>query len=301
MKTYIKLIRKKRVDEEGNLIVEQPKIPEIIEVVKVKSKRGRKPKNQQLTTQISSPIDTKTNANIVKKEPDTMYFSDLTQKKIMEYKSAIREDEKSKIYFEFIYPAFETLVNKLISVYNFKSFDEELQHMKKDCIFFLFETIHKWDESKGKRAFSYFNVVAKNWLIMRSKQNYNYSKRNVQVEDSIDFLNKSEMLGINDKLIDPKMPDDEIVYHEKFLGILDMIDYIEDKVHDERDKKCIDTIRVVFQNIDNLEFLNKKALFIYMREISGLNSNELSASLSNIRKHYKYYKELEDDDKIDWL
>lgn len=263
---------------------------------KPKSKRGRKPKNQGLVTipnngtkKPGDPSDT------------TMYFSDLTQQKILEYKSCKSEEEKSKIYFDYIYPAFETLVNKLISVYNFKSFSEELQHMKKDCIFFLFETIHKWDESKGKRAFSYFNVVAKNWLIMRSKQNYNYSKRNVQVEDAIDFLNKSEMLGINDKLIDYRMPDDEMVQDERFLGILDMIDYIEDKVHDDRDKKCIETIRIVFENIDNLEFLNKKALFIYMREISGLNSNELSASLSNIRKHYKYYKDLEDEDKIDWM
>lgn len=260
---------------------------------KPKSKRGRKPKNQTLANGLA--------ASTKKGDAPEMYFSDTTQRKIMEYKNCQSEEEKSKIYFDYIYPAFETLVNKLISVYNFKSFSEELQHMKKDCIFFLFETIHKWDESKGKRAFSYFNVVAKNWLIMRSKQNYNYSKRNVQVEDAIDFLNKSEMLGINDKLIDYRMPDDEMVHDEKFLGILDMIDYIEDKVHDERDKKCIETIRIVFENIDNLEFLNKKALFIYMREISGLNSNELSASLSNIRKHYKYYKDLEDDDKIDWI
>lgn len=260
---------------------------------KPKSKRGRKPKNQTLANGLA--------ASTKKGDAPEMYFSDTTQRKIMEYKNCQSEEEKSKIYFDYIYPAFETLVNKLISVYNFKSFSEELQHMKKDCIFFLFETIHKWDESKGKRAFSYFNVVAKNWLIMRSKQNYNYSKRNVQVEDAIDFLNKSEMLGINDKLIDYRMPDDEMVHDEKFLGILDMIDYIEDKVHDERDKKCIETIRIVFENIDNLEFLNKKALFIYMREISGLNSNELSASLSNIRKHYKYYKDLEDEDKIDWI
>lgn len=260
---------------------------------KPKSKRGRKPKNQTLANGLA--------ASTKKGDAPEMYFSDTTQRKIMEYKNCQSEEEKSKIYFDYIYPAFETLVNKLISVYNFKSFSEELQHMKKDCIFFLFETIHKWDESKGKRAFSYFNVVAKNWLIMRSKQNYNYSKRNVQVEDAIDFLNKSEMLGINDKLIDYRMPDDEMVHDEKFLGILDMIDYIEDKVHDDRDKKCIETIRIVFENIDNLEFLNKKALFIYMREISGLNSNELSASLSNIRKHYKYYKDLEDEDKIDWI
>ena len=40
-------------------------------------------------------------------------------------------------------------------------------------------------------------------------------------------------------------------------------------------------------NIKKIEFFNKRAVFVYLREISGLNSNELSMSLSNIRKIYR--------------
>ena len=45
----------------------------------VKSKRGRKPKNPE-----------------VKKDQSGMYFSEVTQKKISEYKSATNEEEKTK-------------------------------------------------------------------------------------------------------------------------------------------------------------------------------------------------------------
>ena len=43
----------------------------------------------------------------------------------------------------------------------------------------------------------------------------------------------------------------------------------------------------LFDNIEELEFLNKRAIFVYLREISGLNPKQLSVALSSIRKHYR--------------
>ena len=39
--------------------------------------------------------------------------------------------------------------------------------------------------------------------------------------------------------------------------------------------------------IDELDFLNKRAVFVYMREISGLTPKQLSVAMSNIRKYYR--------------
>ena len=39
--------------------------------------------------------------------------------------------------------------------------------------------------------------------------------------------------------------------------------------------------------IGDLDFLNKRAIFVYLREISGLNPKQLSVAMSGIRKHYK--------------
>ena len=39
---------------------------------------------------------------------------------------------------------------------------------------------------------------------------------------------------------------------------------------------CAQAIRTVFVNIDNLDFLNKRAIYVYVREISGLTSKQLS-------------------------
>ena len=59
------------------------------------------------------------------------------------------------------------------------------------------------------------------------------------------------------------------------------------KVTKENEKICIAAIRQVFENVDNLDFLNKRAIYVYVREISGLTSKQLSVAMSKIRKQYK--------------
>ena len=104
-----------------------------------------------------------------------MYFNKDTQASIEAYQNSEDRTEKEKIYRKEIMPAFEQLSESLIYVYGFNSPYESVASMKGDCVAFLYETIHKWDPARGTKAFSYFNVVAKNWLIIRcrnAKKNY---------------------------------------------------------------------------------------------------------------------------------
>ena len=66
-----------------------------------------------------------------------------------------------------------------------------------------------------------------------------------------------------------------------------MLGKIKNKVSNENEKVCIAAIITLFDNIEDLEFLNKRAVFVYLREISGLNPKQLSVALSSIRKHYR--------------
>ena len=48
---------------------------------------------------------------------------------------------------------------------------------------FLYETLHKFDASRGTKAFSYFNVCAKNFLIIQQKKKIKARKRNISIFD----------------------------------------------------------------------------------------------------------------------
>lgn len=220
-----------------------------------------------------------------KKKKKNYYFDMSVQEKIIEYQKSDCLKQKSEIYEHHIYPAFTELVKSLVSVYGFKSSNEDIEHLKSDCVTFLFETIHKWDAEKNSKAFSYFNVVAKNWLTIQSRRLLKHQRRSAYIDDetSLTSIEKSE-------LYDKEYIDTDIMLaekHEKYIKMLEMIDYIEEHLKDERDIKCCFAIKKVFSSIDELEFFNKRAIFVYLREISGLNSTELSSSLSNIRKIYR--------------
>ena len=62
---------------------------------------------------------------------------------------------------------------------------------------------------------------------------------------------------------------------------------IKKKLTNQNEIACINAIITLFKKIDDLDFLNKRAVFIYMRELSSLNPKQLSIAMSTIRKHYR--------------
>lgn len=215
------------------------------------------------------------------------YFNNETQQKIKEYQETELKSEKDKIYVEHIMPAFDELVTKLISVYKYNASNEDMNHLKNDCITFLFETIRKWDASKGKKAFSYFNVVAKNWLTIQTRRINKNSRRSVSIDEAGDMtLQEKECLAIIDSDYE-NSPEDILRNREINSTILVELEKVSKILVKENDKKCIYAIIHIFKNVETLDYFNKRAVFVYLREISGLDSSELSSSLSRIRKIWK--------------
>ena len=52
----------------------------------------------------------------------------------------------------------------------------------------------------------------------------------------------------------------------------------------------------MFENVETLDFLNKRAVFVYVREISGLDRKQLSKALGSIRVKYNAIRENDEFD-----
>jgi len=102
------------------------------------------------------------------KGKSNMYFTMDTQAAIISFQETESQQEREELYNKEIKYAFEKLVENLIFVYGFQNPYQPTKHLQADCVSFLFETIHKWNKDKGTKAFSYFNVVGKNWLIQNA-------------------------------------------------------------------------------------------------------------------------------------
>lgn len=217
--------------------------------------------------------------------PKRYYFTKDTQAAIKEFCIAENRQEKEKIYSERIQPALLKLTENLIYIYGFHKCGESPAYLQQACVVALYECLHKFDHSRGTNAFSYFNIVAKNWLIINTRKIRKRTFASVSLDDT-EGMSQNDMSQIASYQVVPD-PVETSIYKESLLQIRPMCVEILQELSHKNDVVCMNAIITVFDNIDQLEFLNKRGIFVYIREISGLNSKQLSSSMTNIRRKYR--------------
>lgn len=241
-----------------------------------------------------TPKTKKRKTKIVRRKSGTksnMYFNENTTRAIEQYQASTDSLEKEKLYITEIYPAFDKLVENLIFIHGFRGLHDSYDDLKNDCVAFLYEAIHKFDASRGTKPFSYFNVVAKHWLIIRSKQRVNKLKKNLSIDD--ESLNRAEREAIENHIILPSQ-DEQLEVVEFVIRIHKLLGKIRERVTSENEIRCIDAVIKIFESVSDTDgrpgedlLLNKRAVFMYMREISGLNPKQLTTVVASIKRHYR--------------
>lgn len=220
--------------------------------------------------------------------PSKLYFHEGTQAAIVAHQNSTSKKEQDELYVKEIFPAFEKLAENLINIHKFSGLHDSYDDLKNDCVNFLFETIPKFDASRGTNAFSYFNVVARNWLIIRAKNRTKNIKRSVSIDDT-ESLTINEQRTIEEHSI---IPSQETIFENQNMAnkILELLYEIRSKVKTENELICINSIITIFENIDEIDLLNKSAILLYMRELSGLTPKQLTTAVQSIKKHYRRTK-----------
>ena len=217
--------------------------------------------------------------------PKRYYFTKDTQAAIKEFCSSSEQSERETIYSTRISPALMKLTENLIYIYGFHKCGESPAYLQQACVVALYECLHKFDHERGTNAFSYFNIVAKNWLIINSRKIRKRTFSSVPIDDH-ESMSMRDMNQIASYQVVPD-PVEMSIYQESLQMIRPLCCEILDELTHKNDVVCMNAIITVFDNVDQLEFLNKRGIFVYIREISGLNSKQLSSSMTNIRRKYR--------------
>jgi len=215
-----------------------------------------------------------------------IYWTDDTQNAILEWQDEESLETKQTIYQSRIFPAFDKLVENLIFLYGFRAVNS-YDIFKADCVSFLYEQLPKFDRSKGYKTFSYYNQIAKNYLIIQTKDRQKELRRSVSIDDK-EALGHDEVRSLEEYCTVPS-PDDQIIDVEKRTAILKIIFEVQRKIvgGGSLETRVMDCIVDLFSKADELPFLNKRAVFIYIREITGVTPKQLTTVMSIIRKEYK--------------
>ena len=218
------------------------------------------------------------------KKPN-VYFTQATEDAIVLYNSLEDNIQKNIIYTQKIHPAFYKLAEIMIHRFKFYNFDVSHEDVKHEVSTFLHEKINKYKAENGK-AFSYFSIVAKNYLIAENNKNYYHFKRS----NSIDEITRADTIEEKKDFIDI------------FSNILEK--NIALFFTKQRDIQVADTILYLFRGRENIENYNKKAIYILVRERTGVSSQYITSVINKIKviygKLYMKYKNNIDIEKLSW-
>ena len=205
------------------------------------------------------------------------YFTAITEMAINAYNRCDDQRLKNKIYNRFIHYPFDKLAENVIHTYKTYYFDVPYDDVKANVVAFLNEKIHKFKGENG-RAFSYFTVIARNYLF--NENNANYARMKAREDVDVIDTSRNVVNEVYDK-INQEMLSDFMDYYVRY------IDYnIFDLFEKERDRKIADSLAELFRTRDNLYSYNKKALYILIRERTNVQTQYITRVVGKMRTIY---------------
>lgn len=221
------------------------------------------------------------------KEP-RVYFTSDTEEAIIEYLASDDQIFRNKLYKERVEYAFYKLAENIIHTFKFYYTDSDtIEELKHEVVTFLLEKLHLYDQSKGK-AYSYFGTIAKRYLIIYNNNNYKKLQERADVEEIDEDKNiMYETVREAEEQADPNTFIDQYIrYIDKHLSTL---------FPKSQDAKTADAIIELFRKRETLEIFNKKALYIYIREMTDTTTPQITKVTKKLdtlrtRLYNEYYQ-----------
>ena len=221
-----------------------------------------------------------------------LYFTKVHEDAIIRYALTDSKKEKSDLYINLIGPAFNEMVDKIVYTYKFTNLPN-IDYLKDDCKVWLTTILDKYDPNRKSKAFSYFSVITKNWFIHKVKKNSKSLQREVCIDDCNHTTGR-----INSKLVIQNEYIENRQRQEFLFFLFREIDKWEKLDLKENERKVLEAIKILFDSADDIDIFNKKAIYLYIREITGLNTKQGVNNLNKIRNKYGVFKQKWQKDEI---
>jgi len=210
------------------------------------------------------------------------YFTKVNEDAIIEYNNSDDPDRREELYRTLIQGPLSEMVDKIVFTYRFTTLPN-IDTLREDCKVWLTTVLDKFNPDRGSKAFSYFSVITKNWFIQKVKKNKRSRAR------EIDFQNLSKEMEMKYVAIEMDY-DDQREKDEFWQHLWTEIEGWDKMKLRDNEKKVLAAIKILLSSPDDIEIFNKKAIYLYMREITGLNTKQIVNCLNKMRSRYKIFK-----------
>jgi len=220
-------------------------------------------------------------ARKTKKTLGKVYFTQDTEDAIIRYNKSTDPEERENLYREFIQDPFDKLAENVINRFKFPYMEGTFDEVKAEVVSFLVINLHKFAKGKGK-AFSYFSVIAKNYLILHNNNAYKEEKRSVYLIDKVD-----DTFSLEETLISE--PEEEEIKSDMRDFIQLLVQYWDFNLNKifkkKREIEIATAIVELLRRVDNIEYFNKKALYLMIREMTNHKTSHITKVINKMKVH----------------
>jgi hypothetical protein len=210
-----------------------------------------------------------------RKKNQKRYFTEDTENAIIEYNLTNDKLLKDKIYRERIQFAFAKLAEIVYNKWKFTYFDDDPKDVMSEVVTFMIEKIHMYKNGKGK-AFSYFTIVARNYLILNNNSNYKRYK------DTDVISNMPESWDRENNFKEEVRNDEIRIFNKRMLAYWDV--HLENYFPKKRDMQIADAVLELFRRAEYIENFNKKSLYLLIREMTGHPTHYITKVVNKMKE-----------------
>ena len=209
------------------------------------------------------------------------YFTKETEDWIVVYNNTKDPEIRSDIYQKHIHYPFFKLTQNIIHTFKFYHTEvSNLEHLQHEIITFLLSKMHLFDPTRGAKAYSYFGTIVKRWLILYNTKNYNKKIKKVPVE-ILTGENSTHTYKPGDESIKSDL--------DKYVDIF--VAHVSENIFElfpkKNDAQIADAILELFRKRETLEVFNKKALYIYIREMVDVKTPKITKIADKLHDIFK--------------
>lgn len=199
---------------------------------------------------------------------------------------------KNIIFNEWLKTPIDKMIESIIRRYKLYRKGVSFEELHRDTVSFLMTKVHRFESKRGKKAYSYFGTISKNYLLGLLIKDEKHLKQTSSYEDISEDIQERKDLTYE---IDAEVfPMDEFI--ESVIGNLKK--ELDDETKPQKKKLSENERKVGYALIDILE--NWEAIFKNMEGGSKYNKNSVLETMRNytnlstkdIRLAMKRYKEL---------
>ena len=213
-----------------------------------------------------------------KPKKNRSYFTKITDLAISAYNKSEDSTSREKIYRRFIYPAFMKLTENIINKVKPDYIDSSFQDLQTDLVTYLTARLDKFNPNAGK-AYSYYTRTSFNYLIAENQKGY------AKVKSDTLEINIDEQRNVVTEIHNSEMQETLREFMDAYIEYCyDNLNYI---FSNSIDIHVADSVLHIFETRENIEEFNKKALYILIRERTGLETTNITRVIKTLKQIYE--------------